>query len=310
MTNLKALLALALLAAPALVRANTLEARGACSWAGHCAGASCSTDDDCSDELVCKSGVCGDENSASASYNVKLSSPSSSKKKAHYVVVKKVIVTRTKGGNYHPVTTTKKQSTPTNVQVKYSSGSKTKKPKKTKTSSSYSKPTSSSSGKTIDGVTVTFYGWEDNTNASGDGYGGNAIAHPGLGPKGHSGATEGSGAYDDPITFAAATSMFPAGTIIYVPKVKKYYIMEDDCTECKHDANNGKTHVDLWMGPSHSTGGKVMCCENVTDGGNTIIVNPSSDLEVDTNSLYTSECAKRGLESDSSCATVNNGGEY
>ncbi|KAM0255934.1 hypothetical protein ACHAQJ_005335 [Trichoderma viride] len=30
-----------------------------CSWAGHCAGASCGSDDDCSDSLTCNSGVCG-----------------------------------------------------------------------------------------------------------------------------------------------------------------------------------------------------------------------------------------------------------
>ncbi|PTB62220.1 glycoside hydrolase family 18 protein [Trichoderma citrinoviride] len=30
-----------------------------CSWAGHCAGASCGTDDDCSDDLTCNGGVCG-----------------------------------------------------------------------------------------------------------------------------------------------------------------------------------------------------------------------------------------------------------
>ncbi|KAM0245007.1 hypothetical protein ACHAQJ_010678 [Trichoderma viride] len=30
----------------------------ACSWAGHCQGASCSSDDDCSDALVCASGIC------------------------------------------------------------------------------------------------------------------------------------------------------------------------------------------------------------------------------------------------------------
>ncbi|KAK6544696.1 hypothetical protein TWF694_001382 [Orbilia ellipsospora] len=29
-----------------------------CSWAGHCAGAKCKSDDDCSDSLECKSGVC------------------------------------------------------------------------------------------------------------------------------------------------------------------------------------------------------------------------------------------------------------
>lgn len=31
---------------------------GTCSWEGHCAGASCGSDDDCSDDLTCNSGVC------------------------------------------------------------------------------------------------------------------------------------------------------------------------------------------------------------------------------------------------------------
>jgi hypothetical protein len=30
-----------------------------CSWAGHCAGASCKSNDDCSDVLECKKGRCG-----------------------------------------------------------------------------------------------------------------------------------------------------------------------------------------------------------------------------------------------------------
>ncbi|KAH8128207.1 hypothetical protein ACSS6W_010988 [Trichoderma asperelloides] len=33
-----------------------------CSWSGHCAGAKCSSDDDCSDDLVCKSGKCAKDN--------------------------------------------------------------------------------------------------------------------------------------------------------------------------------------------------------------------------------------------------------
>ena len=32
---------------------------GSCSWSGHCAGATCSSDDDCSDSLICNSGKCG-----------------------------------------------------------------------------------------------------------------------------------------------------------------------------------------------------------------------------------------------------------
>ncbi|KAH8901052.1 family 75 glycoside hydrolase [Thozetella sp. PMI_491] len=30
-----------------------------CSWAGHCAGATCTDENDCSDDLICISGVCG-----------------------------------------------------------------------------------------------------------------------------------------------------------------------------------------------------------------------------------------------------------
>ncbi|KAJ5959369.1 uncharacterized protein N7479_006519 [Penicillium vulpinum] len=32
-----------------------------CSWSGHCAGATCSDENDCSDDLVCKSGKCAAE---------------------------------------------------------------------------------------------------------------------------------------------------------------------------------------------------------------------------------------------------------
>ncbi|KAM0250697.1 hypothetical protein ACHAQJ_008531 [Trichoderma viride] len=35
-----------------------------CSWEGHCAGASCGSDDDCSDDLTCSNGVCGTDGSS------------------------------------------------------------------------------------------------------------------------------------------------------------------------------------------------------------------------------------------------------
>ncbi|KAG2413844.1 hypothetical protein HFD88_003033 [Aspergillus terreus] len=39
-----------------------------CSWAGHCEGASCSTNDDCSDQLACKNGVCSTDGEAVCSW--------------------------------------------------------------------------------------------------------------------------------------------------------------------------------------------------------------------------------------------------
>lgn len=38
---------------------------GSCSWAGHCEGASCGSDNDCSDDLTCKSGKCSKGGSSS-----------------------------------------------------------------------------------------------------------------------------------------------------------------------------------------------------------------------------------------------------
>jgi hypothetical protein len=38
-----------------------------------------------------------------------------------------------------------------------------------------------------------------------------------------------AGTFSDPITFAAAKDALPPGTIIYVFKFGKYFIMEDFC---------------------------------------------------------------------------------
>ncbi|KAK1249598.1 hypothetical protein MKX08_009601 [Trichoderma sp. CBMAI-0020] len=40
---------------------------GSCTWAGHCQGASCSSDDDCSDSLVCSSGKCSTDSGSGGS---------------------------------------------------------------------------------------------------------------------------------------------------------------------------------------------------------------------------------------------------
>jgi hypothetical protein len=59
----------------------------------------------------------------------------------------------------------------------------------------------------------------------------------------------GLGTYDDPITFAGVQYLIPAGTILYYPELKKYFIMEDDCEECRKDWEAQQSwHMDLWMG--------------------------------------------------------------
>ena len=39
---------------------------------------------------------------------------------------------------------------------------------------------------------------------------------------------------------------------MYIPKYKKYFIMDDECAECEHDWREEKIyHFDLWLGPDH-----------------------------------------------------------
>src|SRR6266508_6790777 len=71
---------------------------------------------------------------------------------------------------------------------------------------------------------LTFYGWWDNTPPGGD------ISFPKL----HSSAG-GKGTFADPITFATAKAELAPGTKVWVPRVKKYFIMEDSCQECGED---------------------------------------------------------------------------
>ncbi len=91
---------------------------------------------------------------------------------------------------------------------------------------------------------LTFCGWWDNTPPGGD------ISFPKI----HSTA-RGKGTFADPITFATAMAELSPGTRVWVPRVRKYVIMEDSCQECGpdwsgHGANGGPglRHIDLWLG--------------------------------------------------------------
>jgi len=129
----------------------------------------------------------------------------------------------------------------------------------------------------------TSYGYNDNSPPSAE------IAYPKSDGHNttHNEATEGTGAYDDPITFATDKSEFGVGTIIYVPYLRKYFIMEDDCVECDSDWKKGKHHVDLWMGPGHSMPGDTLdnCEGYITKSSATIIFDPPKNLPVNTGHL-------------------------
>jgi hypothetical protein len=158
-------------------------------------------------------------------------------------------------------------------------------------------------------VYITWYGFNDNSCQVETQHNCNTIAFPkGDGwPVPHQIATEGKGTFADPSTFATAArdsgspAEFAPGTKIYVPEVRKYFVMEDQCFECGQEWFTPKVgkpgtnyHVDLWMGPSFgSANGPLMSCEDkltlgdTYKGTGTIIVNPPANLTVDENPLFT-----------------------
>lgn len=123
---------------------------------------------------------------------------------------------------------------------------------------------------------ITFYGWPDN-----DPPGGN-IAYPVIHNK-----AGGTGTYSDPLTFATK-STFPKGTILYVPYIQKYVIMEDECTSC------GASHIDIWVPSNGLFDKQVLACENKwTRTNQEVILNPPVDDPVGTSlfDVLTGTCA-------------------
>ncbi len=126
---------------------------------------------------------------------------------------------------------------------------------------------------------VTFYGWPDNTPPSG------AIAYPII----HKTAG-GIGSYANPITFATDRSEIAPGTRLYLPLVKKYLIMEDDCTECDRDwSTRRKRHIDVWTNSNaKSNTNAVLNCEDQLTPARAVpvIVDPRAGLTVSKRPLY------------------------
>lgn len=138
---------------------------------------------------------------------------------------------------------------------------------------------------------VTLYGWPDNSPP------GDAIAYPEDGgyPTIHNVAS-GTGTYSDPITYATDQAELPIGTIVYYPYLHRYFIMEDDCTECDEDwtgqgpdGGPGPYHIDLWIGGQNGNSNDVINCEdNLTQNSAPVIVNPPGNEPVDTTPLFNS----------------------
>ena len=137
----------------------------------------------------------------------------------------------------------------------------------------------------VSDVYITFYGFDDNDSGQGTSKGTSAIAHPVI----HKEATEDIGSYDHPSTFAASKKYFNWGDIIYIPRIQKYYIMEDICVEAEADAKKDKIHVDLYIGGNSHQGKPLIECEDkLTSNGfnDTIIKLPATNLTVYDGKLF------------------------
>jgi hypothetical protein len=130
---------------------------------------------------------------------------------------------------------------------------------------------------------VTFYAARDN-----DPPGSHTIAYPGSAPR-HARTTTDVGTYDHPITLASDTRYLPAGTRVYVVKLHKYLIMEDECVSAEQRySRDGTRWIDLYI--SDSTASGVLAAADTLTGDDTVkhivVVNPPAGLAVDTTPLY------------------------
>lgn len=134
---------------------------------------------------------------------------------------------------------------------------------------------------------ATYYGWSDNSPPGG------AIAYPKNSQHStyHTSAG-GSGTFDDPVTFAAASGSLAIGTKIYLPYIKKYAVLEDLCASC---SNGSKIHIDIWMDSNGSFEEQLYACQRQwTRETIQVELNPPAGRAINSASLFnpqTGECA-------------------
>ncbi|MGW1467831.1 cysteine/serine endopeptidase inhibitor [Streptomyces sp. NPDC002308] len=157
-------------------------------------------------------------------------------------------------------------------------------------------PSGSGSGKTIDNAFTTGYTWFDNTPR-----GSAQISAPVI----HDQAG-GTGTWADPITLAVGHSTegggdtldYPAGTRFYMPKVRRYFIVEDACGD-GGSPQNGPCHsletapdgattwLDMYLGggSGDSESAAHDCADQLT-GLTTVVEDPADDLPVVEGALF------------------------
>ena len=81
----------------------------------------------------------------------------------------------------------------------------------------------------------------------------------------------------------------PIGSIVYICHLKKYVVMEDDCTACDNEWwSAGGYWLDIWQGPQYwSDQTQLDNCEgHISTYSAMFIVNPPDWYPVDTTPLF------------------------
>lgn len=125
---------------------------------------------------------------------------------------------------------------------------------------------------------MTLYGYVDNSPP------GTSIAYPDC--PGRSGSAGGIGTYTDPITFATDVKEVEWCVLIYVPYMERYFIHEDECSEC--DLNWTKERLyrfDMWAGGDANSleqpeRGALLRCEDQWTKANSIADPDNPQIEV------------------------------
>ncbi|KAL3896230.1 MAG: hypothetical protein SGCHY_004209 [Lobulomycetales sp.] len=105
----------------------------------------------------------------------------------------------------------------------------------------------------------------------------------------HEIATEDLGTFERPSTFAADDRVYSIGEKIYIPRLKKYFILEDGCVICSKDASKGKGRVDIFIGGNQGPQDAQAlrsCQRSLTRQNEVIVRNPAGNLPVDETRLY------------------------
>ena len=115
----------------------------------------------------------------------------------------------------------------------------------------------------------------------------------------------GTGTYRDPITLAVghvrhgnrSVMDFPAGTRFYIPRLRKYAVVEDLCGDGNspqngpcHSGYNGYVWIDIYVDGKFAGGQAADQCMRSLTGVQTVIINPAPGRPVQPGPLTESGC--------------------